>query len=194
MKQEWSMARLRWVIYAAVLGAGFLAPWRAADAMGPRTLWVWLGVWQSTMGMTSTTGIVLVTWVAVALCAVGAALRVWAAAQARPRMQAAGSLLLMLAVCVLMPPVGAVVVAPVVVAYEAVGMASAGMAVRRAARPHWVAVLLSEVTALGVLVCFAALSWRYNARLLEQALLVACGLGLIGRAALPTAAAESSAE
>ncbi len=187
MKQ--GLSRMRWLIYVAALGAGFLAPWQSAGYNGPRTLWVWLGVWQSTMGMSSTTGIVLVTWLAVALSGLGAWLRVWAAANDGRRLLAAGSLLLALAVSVLMPPVGALAVLPVLVAYEVVVIAStkdSGITPRQ-----WTSALLREVAALGVFVSFAALSWQYNAQLLERALLIACGLGLVARAALPMGATKA---
>ena len=84
-QQGWSLARLRGAIYAVAMMVGFLAPVQPATYTGPRTLWVWLGVWQSTMGITSTTGIVLVTWLAVLLTVLGALLRLWAARRRMPR-------------------------------------------------------------------------------------------------------------
>jgi protein-S-isoprenylcysteine O-methyltransferase Ste14 len=52
-------------------------------------------------------------------------------------------------------------------------------------RPHWVHALLSEILGIGILVSFAMLSWRYDARLLGRAVLVSFGLSLISRAMLP---------
>ena len=197
-QQGWSLVRLRAVIYAVALMVGFLAPLQPAGYTGPRTLWVWLGVWQSTMGVTSTTGIVLVTWLAVSVTAAGALLRLWSAARGTRRAQAVGSVLMGLAVCVLMPPFGALVAAPILVAFEVVVLSVAGTAARGKSaddgKPDWLRALLRETGALAVAACFAALSWQYNARLLEQALLIACGAGLIARAALPgkAAAGENS--
>lgn len=186
MQSSGSLTRLRVVIYIAALGAGYLAPWQSASYAGPHTLWVWLGVWQSTLGISSTSGILVVTWLAVALSALGALLRLWSAAYGRPRLQALGSLLLALAICVLMPPIGALVAMPVLLAFEAVGIASARPATQ--ARTQWSTAWLQEVTPLGIFVSFAALSWQYNAQLLVRAMLIACGLGLIARAALPAPA------
>ena len=185
MNEGWSLARLRGVIYAVALMVGFLAPVQPASYTGPRTLWVWLGVWQSTMGMTSTTGIVLVTWVAVGATALGALLRLWATARGMRRVRAVGSVLMGLAVCMLMPPFGALVTAPILVAFEVVVLSVAVRDVAGASGRNWLRALAQETGALAVAACFAALSWQYNARLLEQALLIACGVGLIVRAALP---------
>jgi protein-S-isoprenylcysteine O-methyltransferase Ste14 len=51
-------------------------------------------------------------------------------------------------------------------------------------RPRVGRAMLSEITPLGVLVSFAALSWQYNASLLERAVLVSFGLSLVTRAIL----------
>ena len=190
MQSGWSLTRLRVVIYAAALAAGYLAPWQSASYAGPHTLWVWLGVWQSTFGISSTSGIVVVTWLAIVLSGLGAALRLWASAHFRPRLQALGSLLLAAAICVLLPPVGALVALPVLLAFEAAGAVSAARPATPT-RPQWTAAWLQEVAAVGIFVSFAALSWQYNAQLLVRALLIACGLGLVARAALPTAATQS---
>ena len=189
MQSGWSLTRLRVVVYAAALAAGYLAPWQSANYADPHTLWVWLGVWQSTFGISSTSGIVVVTWLAIVISGLGAALRLWASAHSRPRLQALGSLLLAAAVCVLLPPVGALIALPVLLAFEVAGAAST-----RPATPghtQWTAAWLQEVAALGIFVSFAALSWQYNAQLLVRALLIACGLGLVARAALPTSATQN---
>jgi protein-S-isoprenylcysteine O-methyltransferase Ste14 len=49
-------------------------------------------------------------------------------------------------------------------------------------RPNWGRALLGEITPLGVLASFAALSWQYNALLLSRAVLVCFGLSLVVRA------------
>jgi protein-S-isoprenylcysteine O-methyltransferase Ste14 len=51
--------------------------------------------------------------------------------------------------------------------------------------PNWTRALLYEITPLGVLVSFAALSWQYNAFLLSRAVLVCFGLSLVVRAFVP---------
>ena len=51
--------------------------------------------------------------------------------------------------------------------------------------PNWGRALLYEITPLGVLVSFAALSWQYNAFLLSRAVLVCFGLSLVVRALVP---------
>ena len=49
-------------------------------------------------------------------------------------------------------------------------------------RPQWGRAILSEITPLGVLGSFAALSWQYNAGLLTRAVLISFGLSLVVRA------------
>ena len=48
--------------------------------------------------------------------------------------------------------------------------------------PHWGRAILSEITPLGVLISFAALSWQYNAFLLSRAILISFGVSLVVRA------------
>jgi protein-S-isoprenylcysteine O-methyltransferase Ste14 len=48
--------------------------------------------------------------------------------------------------------------------------------------PHWGRAIVNEITPLGVLVSFAALSWQYNAGLLTRAVLISFGLSLVVRA------------
>ena len=186
MNEGWSLQRLRAGVYAVAMMVGFLAPLQPASYTGPRTLWVWLGVWQSTMGISSTTGIVLVTWLAVALTALGTGLRLLAAAQRSSRLQALGSLAIGLALCILMPPFGALAAAPILIAYELTVFAMATSTAASSSIP-WLRILLQEVGSLGITLAFAALSWQYNARILEKALLIACGIGLMARAAVPSA-------
>ncbi len=193
MNEGWSLQRLRAGVYAVAMMVGFLAPLQPASYTGPRTLWVWLGVWQSTMGISSTTGIVLVTWLAVALTALGTGLRLLAAARRSSRLQALGSLAIGLALCILMPPFGALAAAPILIAYEVTVVAMATSPTSRssasASSVPLLSILLQEVGSLGITLAFAALSWQYNARILEKALLIACGIGLMARAAAPAPSA-----
>ena len=58
--------------------------------------------------------------------------------------------------------------------------------------PRWAQALVYEMYPLGIFLILACLSWSYNNRLLEQAVLVAFGLALIGRALLPQPASPGS--
>jgi protein-S-isoprenylcysteine O-methyltransferase Ste14 len=49
-------------------------------------------------------------------------------------------------------------------------------------RPHWRRAVLTELTPVAVFLAFAFLSWRYDYRLMQKAILVGFGVGLIGRA------------
>jgi len=51
--------------------------------------------------------------------------------------------------------------------------------------PNWTRAFLYEITPMGVLVSFAALSWQYNAFLLSRAVLMCFGLSLVVRAFVP---------
>lgn len=199
MNEGWSLQRLRAVMYAVAMMVGFLAPLQPASYTGPRTLWVWLGVWQSTLGISSTTGIVLVTWLAVVLTALGTGLRLLAAARRSSRLRAFGSLAIGLALCILMPPFGALAAAPILIAYELTVFSMATSPTSRSSTSasstspsvtSGLRILLQEVGSLGITLAFAALSWQYNARILEKALLIACGIGLMARAAAPAPSAS----
>jgi len=52
-------------------------------------------------------------------------------------------------------------------------------------RPTWGQGLASEVYVVGTALSFAALGWRYDARLVVQGVLVSVGLGLVVRAFIP---------
>ena len=52
-------------------------------------------------------------------------------------------------------------------------------------KPRWGQALVYELYPIAVFVILACLSWSYNNRIMEQALLVAFGAALIGRALLP---------
>ncbi len=73
--------RFRLWIIVAVIALGFWAPWIEPLALGTRTTtWLWLGFQLSSLHITQTSGIVLVTWLAIALAAIGAWLRLWGTA------------------------------------------------------------------------------------------------------------------
>lgn len=120
-----------------------------------------------------------------------------------------GSMLMNLAIAMLMPPSGALV-AMVLIAFfvlrlilgeEAFLKAQLGkpyLAYCRAVprlipslfsrlpkgsqHPQWVRAALSELTPIGVLVSFAALSWQYNSHLIVRAILISFGVSLVVRA------------
>uniref|UniRef100_E6PXG0 Uncharacterized protein n=1 Tax=mine drainage metagenome TaxID=410659 RepID=E6PXG0_9ZZZZ len=188
--------RLRIPIVLVFLILGFWAPWQSHLDAGPRTAWVWLGVWISTLGtsgdsgtsaISSTVGIVLVTWVAIVFAGVGALLRLWAAAHAaKPQRGLLGAWLLFAAIAILMPPTGALA-ALTLTALFLFRLALAGDANRpSASAPQWGRAILGELAPIGVFLCLATLSWQYNASLIERAILIACGVALLARAAFPS--------
>ena len=133
--------RFRMWISAAIVVLGFWAPWLdpkflellhlESSQIGSRTtLWLWLGFQMSSLGVTSTTGIEIVTAVAIFVAAVAAWFRVWGTAYLgagivhNAEMKAGqvksdgpyrylrnplylGSYLTIVAVSILMPPSGA---------------------------------------------------------------------------------------
>jgi protein-S-isoprenylcysteine O-methyltransferase Ste14 len=54
--------------------------------------------------------------------------------------------------------------------------------------PQWGQALLAEVYSITITLCFAALAWRYNARLLIRCVLICYGLSLVVRALFRPAA------
>ena len=206
MKASALKTRLHTPILLAILALGFGAPWQSHLDAGPRTAWVWLGVWLSTLGtsgdagaspISSTSGIVLVTWAAIVFAAVGALLRVTAAARAtKPRSGLLGAWLLVAAVSILMPPTGALAAltaSALFLLLLALAPQPASPEVRVAETParRWGRAILDELAPIAVFLSLAALSWQYNASLLERAMLIGCGLALIARAAAPSPQPQS---
>lgn len=54
-------------------------------------------------------------------------------------------------------------------------------------RPQWLRAAFSELTPIGVLFSFAALSWQYNSQLLVRAIVISFGISLVVRALLTPA-------
>ena len=52
---------------------------------------------------------------------------------------------------------------------------------RAAAQPHWIAAILAEVTAIGIFVTLAFLSWTYNNLLMIKAIVIFFGISLVVR-------------
>jgi protein-S-isoprenylcysteine O-methyltransferase Ste14 len=51
-------------------------------------------------------------------------------------------------------------------------------------KPHWLQAVLSEITPIGVFVTIAFLSWTYDIRLMERAILISFGVSLVARASI----------
>lgn len=62
-------------------------------------------------------------------------------------------------------------------------------------KPHWGLAVLGEILPIGVLVSYAVLSWQYDSRLLERAVLISFGVSLVARALIsrPGAAEATTA-
>ena len=59
--------------------------------------------------------------------------------------------------------------------------------------PNWVRATLGEIFPLCLLVCFATLSWQYDANLLTRAVLICFGVSLVTRALVPPGTAQPPA-
>jgi protein-S-isoprenylcysteine O-methyltransferase Ste14 len=128
-----------------------------------------------------------------------------------------GSLLLALGVSILMPPAGAAVFLPLfcvfvwllVMQEERFLTQQQGEPYKQylrsvprffprirstmapaSLRPSWAPALLAETYALAVTLCFAAVAWRYNARLLMRCVIICYGLSLVARALVRRPAPE----
>jgi protein-S-isoprenylcysteine O-methyltransferase Ste14 len=55
------------------------------------------------------------------------------------------------------------------------------------ARPRWVQAMLAETYPVGITICFAIFSWRYNARILLRCVFICYGVSLIVRAVMKPA-------
>jgi protein-S-isoprenylcysteine O-methyltransferase Ste14 len=52
-------------------------------------------------------------------------------------------------------------------------------------KPHWLHAVIAEINPIGVFIIFAFFSWRYDNRLMLQAILVSFGVSLVVRALMP---------
>jgi protein-S-isoprenylcysteine O-methyltransferase Ste14 len=230
--------RFRVWIMVVVIFLGFSSPWIELLHLGTRTTaWLWLGFELSSLGISSTIGILAVTILTIIVAALAAIIRIWGTAYLgtatvnNAQMKAGhvmadgpyrhvrnplyiGSWLMVAAISMLMPVSGAaftmillsVFLIRLILGEEAFLAPRLGepyaaykQAVPRlipslwprvkaaGQSPNWGRALLYEITPLGVLVSFAALSWQYNAFLLSRAVLVCFGLSLVIRALVPPA-------
>lgn len=49
-------------------------------------------------------------------------------------------------------------------------------------KPHWLQAVTSEITPIGVFITIAFLSWTYDSRLMERAIMISFGVSLVARA------------
>lgn len=180
--------------------AGFLAPWERSGSHA--TLWLVASTWVARSGwLDVANATVTVTWIALACLATGAILRL-RLVTARPHGQPRnpflylGSWLLALGTSILMPPSGA---AFFIISFSLLGwflilregrVLHAGLADAsnfifpvepRPWRPAWLAAILAEAFPITFTTCFAVFAWRYNARILEECLLICYGVSLLVR-------------
>jgi len=223
-----------WIMFVVIF-LGFSAPWISLLNLGTRTTaWLWLGFELARLGISSTTGIEIVTALTILVAALAAAVRIWGTAYLgtavvnNAEMKAGqvmadgpyryvrnplylGSFLMVAVISVLMPASGAAFTLVLLLvfllrlilgeeAFLAPKLGEPYAAYRKAVprlipslwprvaasghTPNWGRAILAEITPLGVLLSFAALSWQYNAFLLSRAVLVSFGVSLVVRALL----------
>jgi len=237
--------RLRMWIQIGLVFLGFWAPWIGPLDFGRRiSTLAWLAMEISRLGIASFSVATPVVIVAGALAAlVGAVLRVWGAAylgystvhheemQGGAVMAAGpfryvrnplylGGWFMMLAICLLMTPTGALFTMVLVTIFylrlilgeEAFLAATLGepykeylRAVPRllprlrsslpacAAKPHWLIAVLTEINPIGVFVTLAFFSWSYDNLLMLKAVLISFGISLVVRACMPRGEAKADA-
>jgi protein-S-isoprenylcysteine O-methyltransferase Ste14 len=237
--------RLRMWIQIGIVFLGFWAPWLGPlDWSGRISTLAWLAMEISRLGIASFGVATPVVIVAGALAAaIGMVLRVWGAAylgygtvhhgemQGGAVMAAGpfryvrnplylGGWFMMLAICLLMTPSGALFVMVLVTIFylrlilgeEAFLAAKLGepyekylRAVPRLAprlrsglpaseaKPHWLIAVLTELNPIGIFVTLAFLSWTYDNLLMLKAVLICFGISLVVRACMPRGEANADA-
>jgi protein-S-isoprenylcysteine O-methyltransferase Ste14 len=223
-----------WIMFALIL-LGFYAPWTIYLHWGTRTtLWLWLGFQFGALGISSTTGIELVTVLAILTAALAVIFRLWGTAYLgvtivqNSEMKAQGVLadgpyrhvrnplyigtwLSIASMSVLMPATGALFTMTLVTihlfrlilgeeAFLTQKLGAPYTAYRQAVprlllsarprvpaegrSPNWLKAALGEITPIGILISFVALSWQYNAEILIRAILISFGISLVAKALL----------
>ncbi len=171
--------RLRGVVLGAVCVLGWLAPWNFIlhlDGAGPNAhLWGVLSVALSKSGVVGIgVAFEVVLAVGIVFALAGAFLRTRASALGGERARYAGTVLHVLALCLLMPVSGAV--------FAAVLVAGLAWVLRGGVdEVGWGRAVLLEIYFWGVAGSFAAAGWGYNAGLLVRCVLVSAGVGLVVR-------------
>ena len=185
--------RFRLWISFGIYVLGFWAPWlRYGKSAGPvSTIWLEFSG-ELSHWMRLETASVVVTVAAIALAALGTALRIWGTAHTKSFEGAGslarlrdsrylGALLFGLAISILMPPSGAALFL-VLGFVQLVRLALREETAGRPAEPLWGRALAAETFYVAMTACFAVLAWRYNVSLLIQALLICFGCSLVMRA------------
>ena len=237
--------RLRMWIQIVIVFLGFWAPWLGPlDWSGRISTLPWLAMEISRLGVVSFSVAAPMVIVAGALAAaIGMVLRVWGAAylgystvhheemQGGTVMAAGpyryvrnplylGGWFMMLAICLLMPPSGALFTMILITVHflrlirgeEAFLSAKLGEpykeylhAVPRLvprlrsslpvspARPHWGIAVLTELNPIAIFFTFAVLSWTYNNLLMIKAIMICFGVSLVVKAFMPHDEGQASA-
>jgi protein-S-isoprenylcysteine O-methyltransferase Ste14 len=229
--------RLRMWIQVLIIALGFWSPWIGLLDLSRRyASLAWLALEISRSGLTSftvATPIVIVLGAVAAL--VGAVLRVWGVAylgygvvhhgdmQGGTVMAAGpyryvrnplylGGWFMVLAMCLLMPPTGAlftlilvsIFLLRLILAEEAFLSAKLGEPYREylrlvprivprfrstvpaaQAQPHWLVAFGTEINPIGVFFTLAVLSWTYDNLLMIKAVLIIFGISLVVKALMP---------
>jgi protein-S-isoprenylcysteine O-methyltransferase Ste14 len=237
--------RLRMWIQIGLVFLGFWAPWLEPLNWSRRiSALAWLAMEISRLGIASfavATPIVIICGALAAL--VGAVLRVWGAAylgystvhhgemQGGAVMAAGpyryvrnplylGGWFMMLAICLLMPPSGALftlilitihflrlilgeetfLAAKLGEPYQEYLQAVPRLAPRlrsrlpaSAAKPHWLIAALTELNPIAIFFTFAVLSWSYDNLLMIKTIVIAFGVSLIVKALMPRGEAKADA-
>lgn len=160
-----------------------------APSSGAATLaWLALPVSLSRHGINLASATIIVTSTALGFAILGALLSIMARIRGSAALWAAGAWLFGCAVAILMPAwiatgfLGALLLV--------VTLRSRFVPLRRASPLR---AVLAELWPVGYAAGFAVLAWRYNPQLLLQALLIAFGASLVGRALLPSSARMATA-
>jgi hypothetical protein len=175
------------LVLVVLFGVCLWAPWdRSAGAATSSLNMIWLSlpIMLARRGMHLETVTVTVTSVTLATAVIAALLAIAGRMRGSAGLWAAGMFLFACAVAILMPVWTAVGFLGAVLLLVALRARFAPLGEMRA-----LAAVLSEFWPVGYAVGFAVLAWRYNPRLLIQALVVSLGLSLVGKALLPASAA-----
>ncbi|HET9099984.1 MAG TPA: methyltransferase [Acidobacteriaceae bacterium] len=233
MKLAEFLLRFRRVMFTLVFVIAFWAPWERVGRAHPGSTWLWLAGTLTAIGFFSIAiSTLLVISTATLALLLAALVRTWAAAYpasdvahdrdiVSPRVVAdgpyryvrnplyVGTWLLTTALCILMPPGGAlfalVAVTLLIVAWviaeerkltikRGEGYAAYQKTVPRffpaimpripegTAQPHWLQGFLREIHLWGMTITYLIFAHRYKATILEQGVLISLGITLLVRA------------
>jgi protein-S-isoprenylcysteine O-methyltransferase Ste14 len=243
MKIAQSLFRYRVLVAISIVVLGFWEPFERMGGRHPASTWLVLSGWLAQTGiLTMLQASETITALAILLAVAAAAMRTWGTAYLGGGVMLdsalhgecvvadgpyrylrnplyLGSLLNTLALCILMPPGGAVFVVVLMFVRYALHirteeqhlLTQQGAAYRayQALVPRWIPRLRTQVSASGIrarwgqafvaeiyvwgmALTYAALAWRYNTTLLLQGVLISFGLSLVLRTLVPKTAAASA--